>query len=50
MFANLSDALRAGFHILDKHPDGYLVRREIATDSGQRWLVAVVSVSRDRAR
>ncbi|MGP6158197.1 MAG: hypothetical protein ACLPYS_11960 [Vulcanimicrobiaceae bacterium] len=44
-FESLCDALRAGFHIFDKHPEGYVVRREVATDVGRRWLMAVVKVS-----
>jgi hypothetical protein len=43
-FGSLCDALRAGFHIFEKHPQGYVVRREVATESGRRWLLAVVKI------
>jgi hypothetical protein len=49
-FRSLCDALRAGFHIFDKHPDGYVVRREVASASGRRWMLAVVEVSRPDSR
>ncbi|MFY9781117.1 MAG: hypothetical protein WAJ85_11480 [Candidatus Baltobacteraceae bacterium] len=49
-FQTLCDALRAGFHIFGKHPNGYVVRREIATESGRRWLLAVVEISRSDSR
>jgi hypothetical protein len=43
-FASLEEALRAGFHIFDKHPDGYLMRKEIATREGRRWTLALALV------
>ena len=45
-FRNLCDALRAGFHIHDKHPNGYVVRREVASSSGPHWVLAVVEINR----
>jgi hypothetical protein len=40
-FASLDAALQAGFHIYDKHPDGYLVRKEVSKENGRRWILAV---------
>jgi hypothetical protein len=38
VFHSLAEALRAGFHVYDKTPEGYLVR--VKTASG--WAMAVV--------
>jgi hypothetical protein len=45
-FQSLDEALRAGFEIFDKHSDGYLVRKEIVTQSGPRWILALALVPR----
>ncbi|MBV9103369.1 MAG: hypothetical protein JO060_07240 [Candidatus Eremiobacteraeota bacterium] len=39
VFKSLADALRAGFQVYDRTPDGYLVRTK--TQSG--WAMALVS-------
>ncbi len=39
VFKSLADALRAGFQIYDRTPDGYLVR----TQTAQGWAMALVS-------
>jgi hypothetical protein len=38
VFTSLADALRAGFQIYDRTPDGYLVR----TRTEQGWAMALV--------
>ncbi|MGP6156456.1 MAG: hypothetical protein ACLPYS_02810 [Vulcanimicrobiaceae bacterium] len=40
-FPNLDEALRAGFHVYDEHPDGYLVRKEILRQGNSRWILAI---------
>jgi hypothetical protein len=45
-FPNLAEALRAGFQIFDKHPDGYLVQKEIVNKDGRRWVLAIALVPR----
>jgi len=39
VFRSLADALRAGFQIYDRTPDGYLVRTRTATG----WAMAIVT-------
>jgi hypothetical protein len=45
-FANLDEALRAGFHVYDDHPDGYLVRKAVLLDGGRRWVLAIAFSAR----
>ena len=48
VFRSLADALRAGFQIYDRTPDGYLVRTRTATG----WAMAIVEylLARPEAR
>ena len=39
VFKSLADALRAGFQVYDRTPDGYLVR--VRTTDG--WAIAIVN-------
>ena len=39
VFKSLADALRAGFQVYDRTPDGYLVRTKTQTG----WAMALVS-------
>jgi hypothetical protein len=39
VFKSLADALRAGFQVYDRTPDGYLVRTKTASG----WAMALVS-------
>ena len=41
---SLTEALHAGYHVYDKHENGYLIRRR-SPDHGL-WELAVVIVSR----
>ncbi len=43
VFSSLGEALRAGFQVYDRTPDGYLVRR--LTSRG--WALAVVVVRQE---
>jgi hypothetical protein len=45
-FSSLGEALRAGYRIFDKHPEGYLVRKEMAVSEGRRYLLAVALMQR----
>ncbi len=45
-FPSLDEALRAGFHIFDEHPDGYLVRKQISNEDGRRWMLAIALAPR----
>jgi hypothetical protein len=40
IFTSLAEAIRAGFQVYDRTPEGYLVRTK--TDSG--WAMALVTV------
>jgi hypothetical protein len=46
-FNNLPDAIRAGFQVYDRTPNGYLVRKMISNNAGQdRWAMAIVDLRR----
>ncbi len=45
VFTSLADALRAGFQVYDRTPDGYLVRTK--TPSG--WALALVMLGKNKA-
>ncbi|MGP6188627.1 MAG: hypothetical protein ACLPSH_00810 [Vulcanimicrobiaceae bacterium] len=40
-FRNLDEALRAGFHIYEGHPDGYLMRKGVVEHGRSRWVLAI---------
>jgi hypothetical protein len=42
VFSNLSAALRAGYHVFDRSPEGYLVR----TRTPRGWAFALVVCGR----
>ena len=41
VFASVSEAIRAGFSVYDKTPDGYLVR-QLRSDG--KWAMALVRI------
>jgi predicted transcriptional regulator len=44
IFSSLAEAIRAGYQVYDRLPDGYLVRTK--TSSG--WAMAIVTVGKER--
>lgn len=42
VFKSIAEALRAGYHVLDRTPEGYLVR----TRTSRGWAMAIVRLER----